>query len=258
MRKEISWIDIFTWGPSYWAYSMIVPVFLSTQFKSGSATYGLYFGLSSVLVGQISTIVYHILYNEIPLDKTLYNTVTKYVLQPEGFLLLTGYLSVYWVSGTMPTSYYTYEGGIYWSHIIYQLLLQDFFQYTMHRIEHGIPIIYKYSHQTHHKHINPQLFDSFDGSIVDTTCMILIPLWLTSRVIHTNVWSYMIFGTIYANMLTLIHSETAHPWDTFFRHMGIGTPYDHRIHHLKFKYNYGHIFTYWDWIFDTIERKSYE
>lgn len=251
-RKYFSWLDFFIWTPTYWTYSLIFPIFFSTRFISGSASYlGLFLGLSSVFVGQISTLVYYNMYNEKPVNENQLKLVLSHFSQIEGFLVLGGYLSIYWLSGAMPSTYYLYDGGIHWNHVMYQLLIQDFLQYGMHRIEHAIPWLYKRSHIYHHKHINPTIYDAFDGSIIDTTCMILIPLWLTSRIIRTNVWSYMVFGTIYANMLTLIHSEFEHPWEMYFRTAGIGTQHDHRIHHQKFKHNYGHLFMYWDRIFDT-------
>ena len=55
---------------------------------------------------------------------------------------------------------------------------------------------------------------------IDTFLMILVPLVLTARLINANVWSYMVFGSLYANWLTLIHSEYAHPWDRLFRFFG--------------------------------------
>ena len=251
-RKPRKWLDSFIWGPSYLCYSIGLPIFLSIKYKKGFASYGLVFGLLSVLTGQVTTTIFHILYNEVPINKELGVVVNKHFSQLEGILLLGGYLSTYWISGTMPLNYYQYDGGIIWSHVWYQLLIQDALQYTVHRIQHHVPILYKYSHAFHHKHIHPTLFDSFDGSILDTTCMILIPLWLTSRIINTNVWSYMVFGTIYSNTLSLIHSQREHPWDMYFRLFGIGTQYDHHIHHQKFKCNYGHIFMYWDWMCNTI------
>ena len=114
-----------------------------------------------------------------------------------------------------------------------------------------IPMIYKNTHAAHHIHTTPMLYDAFDGSVLDTGLMILLPLLITSRFVNANIWSYMTFGTIYANMLTLIHSKEDHPWDPYARTMGIGTAEDHRVHHKTFKWNYGHIFTYWDRICDT-------
>jgi sterol desaturase/sphingolipid hydroxylase (fatty acid hydroxylase superfamily) len=166
---------------------------------------------------------------------------------------LGGYLGLYWMSGWMPTSYYSFSGHIQWNHVIYQLLLQDMGQYIMHRIEHMVPLLYKRFHGAHHTHIEPTIYDAFDGTLLDTTFMILIPLFVTSRIVHTNIWSYMTFGTIYANMLTLIHSEFSHPWDPYARILGIGTQYDHRHHHTRFKCNYGHLFMYWDYMCHTYD-----
>ena len=50
---------------------------------------------------------------------------------------------------------------------------------------------------------------------------------------------------------TLIHCEFVHPWDRLFRLLGIGTAWDHNIHHALFKYNYGHFFMYWDMLYGT-------
>ena len=71
------------------------------------------------------------------------------------------------------------------------------------------------------------------------------------RVLPANVWSYMTFGSLYANWLTLIHAEYVHPWDHVFRIIGFGTAADHHVHHKLFIYNYGHLFMYWDKVFNT-------
>ena len=61
----------------------------------------------------------------------------------------------------------------------------------------------------------------------------------------------MAFGTIYANMLCLIHSEYIHPWEDCFHSVGIATNTDHHVHHKLFVWNYGHIFTFWDRLLGT-------
>jgi len=171
---------------------------------------------------------------------------------PEGFVLLGGYLIGSWMLGWMPSSYYSFAGGINWKHVAAQLLLQDMIQCFMHLGEHKISTwVYQQSHKPHHRFTNPRLFDAFDGSLVDTICMILIPLVIVARLVPANVWSYMTFGTLYANWLVLIHSEFVHPWDEVFRKLGFGTAADHHVHHRLFVYNYGHLFMYWDWALGT-------
>jgi sterol desaturase/sphingolipid hydroxylase (fatty acid hydroxylase superfamily) len=131
----------------------------------------------------------------------------------------------------------------------------------MHMAEHSTtkfsPATYAMTHKPHHRFVNPRLFDAFNGSIGDTVCMILIPLYITANLVHCNVWSYMAFGTIYANYLTLIHSEYYNPWDSLFAYLGIGTAADHHVHHRFFFYNYGHLFTYWDRLFGTYQMPSF-
>merc|ERR1712023_567746 len=114
--------------------------------------------------------------------------------------------------------------------------MQDFVQYMMHFAEHKVsPAVYQASHKPHHRFTNPRLFDAFNVSLTDTVLMIL------------NVWTYMTFGSLYANWLTLIHSEWPHAWDPVFRRLGWGTAADHHVHHKLFTKNYGHLFMYWDY-----------
>ena len=122
--------------------------------------------------------------------------------------------------------------------------------HTLENIESGHFITMRTNCITGHK--SPILLDAFDGDVVDTVCMILVPLYLTSLTLEyvfqrdVSVWSYMIFGTLYANYLCLIHSEFEHSWDWLVRKLGLCTPRDHHIHHKMFHRNFGHIFSYWD------------
>lgn len=168
--------------------------------------------------------------------------------QPEGFVLLTLYLSLTWMFNLMPKSYYSFNGTIQWSRVLMCLATQDCLQYVMHRLEHRVsPEFYKKSHKPHHRFTNPRLFDAFNGSIADTVLMILVPLYATANIVRDcNVWTYMVFGSMYANWLVLIHSEYTFPWDGIFRKLGLGTPGDHHVHHKVFKYNYGHLFMWFD------------
>ncbi len=179
--------------------------------------------------------------------------------QPEGFVLLALYLSLTWMLDLMPKSYYSFQGTIQWSRVVLCLGTQDFLQYVMHRLEHKIsPEFYKRSHKPHHKFTNPRLFDAFNGSVPDTVLMILVPLYATANIVRDcNVWTYMAFGSMYANWLVLIHSEYVFPWDGIFRKFGLGTPGDHHVHHKVFKYNYGHLFMWFDRIFGTYKDPQY-
>lgn len=215
---------------------------------------GLTLGILAVIVGQISILIYFSLRLQfkkhlISIQKegapnyTLSKEIMHHLAQPEGFVMLGAYLCGTWMFKLMPPSYYSFEGGINWTHVVLQLLIQDSIQYSMHYLEHKLdPRLYRMSHKPHHRFTNPKLFDAFNGSTADTFCMILIPLFITAHLINANVWSYMAFGTLYANWLCLIHAEYIHPWDGLFRMLGLGTAADHHVHHKLFVYNYGHLF----------------
>lgn len=225
---------------------------ISTQYPS---PVGLSLGLLAVVVGQIFTLLYFIswkkgfygplyaIQREGAPEYNLMESLIHHLAQPEGFVMLGGYLIGTWMTGLMPASYYSFTGGIQWHYVLAQLLVQDCVQCVMHILEHVLhPEVYKYSHKPHHRFTNPKLFDAFNGSVADTFFMILVPLAITARIVPANVWSYMTFGSLYANWLTLIHSEYVHPWDPLFKTIGFGTSADHHVHHKLFKYNYGHLF----------------
>jgi sterol desaturase/sphingolipid hydroxylase (fatty acid hydroxylase superfamily) len=171
-----------------------------------------------------------------------------HLAQVEGFVLLMSYLTITWMAGIMPKAYYTFDGTIQYKELFLCLLIQDGLQYTVHLLEHIVsPSFYQISHKPHHRFINPRLFDAFNGSFLDTICMVVIPLFLTSQIVRNcNVWTYMSFGSSYSCWLTLIHSEYAFCWDGMFRLLGLGTPADHHVHHKFFKFNYGHLFMWFD------------
>lgn len=216
---------------------------------------GLSLGISAVIVGQIFTLIYFrlchwgffgdlyaIQKSGMPKYDFLHE-MKGHLSQPEGFVMLGGYLICSWMFGLMPATYYSLSGNINWIHVVLQLLFTDFFQYCMHVAEHLVdPRIYRKSHKPHHRFTNPKLFDAFNGSLADTFFMILVPLSITARCVDANVWSYMAFGTLFANWLCLIHSEFKHPWDFIFDKLGMGTSSHHHVHHKLFKYNYGHTF----------------
>jgi len=196
-----------------------------------------------------------------PEPHDFWKSALEHLSQPEGFVMLGGYLVGTWMLGWMPASYYRFEGGIDWGAVATQLLVQDAVQFAMHLGEHKIDDLlqtkkkfYRASHKPHHRFTNPKLFDAFNGSVADTLCMILVPLFTTAHCVHTNVWSYMAFGSLYANWLCLIHSEVSHPWDGVFSAVGFGTAADHHVHHTLFTWNYGHLFTYSDRLCGTYKR----
>lgn len=216
---------------------------------------GLFYGLSSVFLGQIITVSFLYSNRKSSSSYDFFSAIWSHFSQIEGLLMLSLYLSVSWYGKWLPSSYYLLENQtIQWKQVAMQLIVQDAGQYAMHRLEHHWKPLYRLGHQYHHKHIHPRWFDAFDGSWIDTSCMILIPLVVTSQVVrNANTWSYMAFGTIYSSWLVLIHSERDHFWEPWFQKCLIGTSHDHQLHHRYYTCNYGHLFMWWDAICGTYQ-----
>jgi lathosterol oxidase len=235
-------------------YQLLFPGVPNEPTESWPSPIGLTLGIGAVVIGQIAILCYFTLFlnfksnllsiqKEGPPTYNYWKEMIGHLSQPEGFIMLGAYLCGTWMLKLMPASYYSFQGGINWVHVALQLLIQDSTQYLMHYLEHKVSAeFYRMSHKPHHRFTNPKLFDAFNGSPADTFCMILAPLFLTANLINANVWSYMAFGTLYANWLCLIHAEYRHPWDGLFRLVGFGTAADHHVHHKLFVYNYGHLF----------------
>jgi len=249
---------MFTCSP--FSYDKIFPISWY-EYDGKPKPLGLSLGILAVAVGQINVLIFFYLYRYGLMGGTPLSIQAKgarkydwsegvatHLAQPEGFVLLALYLSITWMFNLMPESYYSFKGTIQFRETFMCLVLQDGIQYAMHRLEHVVSMdFYRISHKPHHRFTNPRLFDAFNGSLPDTIIMILIPLFSTAHLVRTcNVWSYMAFGSLYANWLTLIHSEYVLPWDGVFRFLGMGTPGDHHVHHKFFKFNYGHLFMWFD------------
>jgi len=223
---------------------------------------GLILGISAVAVGHFFLLLYFRLHHQQLLGPTtpiqsrgappyiFSRALLHHLSQPGGFFLLGTYLSLTWLWDLLPPSYYSFQGSIQYTNVALCLITQDLLQFLMHKLEHiAHPKLYRLSHKPHHKFTNPKLFDAFDGSVPDTILMILLPLFFTAHLVRTcNVWTYMAFGSIYANWLTFIHAEVTFPWERYFRVVGLGTAADHHVHHKFFKWNFGHLFLWWDWV----------
>eukprot|EP00667_Euglena_gracilis_P011788 EG_transcript_12061 len=228
------------------------------------APLGLCLGLISVAIGQVAVVLYHVLHirgffgTTMPIQSegarpsVFLDALRNHLSQPEGFAIVGSWLILTWMLNILPQSYYSFEGGIEWGKVAGGLLLQDGLQWVMHYAEHKVSAkLYQLSHKPHHRFVNPIMFDAFDGSLLDTLLMILLPLTIVTQLVYCNVWTYMTIGSLYSGWLTLIHSEYVHPWEGAFRCIGFGTAADHHVHHKVFVYNYGHLFLYWDRVAGT-------
>ena len=229
--------------------------------------WGLCAGLAGVAVGQLLIIMYHVLRRSDPATRPptiqgkqpafrLADDLRMHFGAPESVVMLASYLALAWFGyiplpwgmHQLPRTYFNWHAPLSPVNVLLQLLVVDFLMYVMHRLEHGVSTTYyKHSHKPHHRFINPQIFNAFNGSTIDTFTMILIPLHGTCQLLRfCSLLDYIAFGFTYSSYLMLIHSEYPHAWDTVFSYLGVGTASDHHVHHAKFVWNYGHLFTYWD------------
>ena len=226
---------------------------------------GLFTGIGAIFTGQITLLIYHyickflikfdnsILIQNNKVETNFKKDIIKHFKSHEISLLLF-YLTFTWMFKLIPPTYYLMNNTTTnWIQVLQQLILIDFLMYVNHISEH---YFYNTSHKNHHTWANPIIFNAYNASVKDVIVLIVFPLYITTNLIHTNTWTYMTFGTIYSSYLMLIHSEYRHPWDNLFRSIGIGTGSDHHVHHLKFKWNFGHFFTWWDRLFNTYRHPS--
>ena len=234
---------------------------------------GLSMGIGSVFVFQVLLTTFHYARHRwsflwandhvIQVEKPSLNfskELLAHATRWEGLALLLPYLCLTWMFNLMPQSYYDlshdkacvlFFGLFDPIEVVLQLLCVDFFMYLAHISEHRINWLYRSGHKRHHRWKNPRLFDAYSGHFYDTTLMILVPLYAAANVVHSSCPGYIAFGTTYATYLMLLHAEYALPWDAWSRRLGIGTAYDHNVHHVSTVYNYGHFFMLWDHVFGT-------
>ncbi len=178
-----------------------------------------------------------------------------HVLAPESYPLMLLYLAGTWP--WMPDSYKRPQLSLL--DVSLQLLLADLVGYLIHRLEHGFPRLYRHTHTAHHRIQHPTLLDAYQGSVADTTMLILLPLqctawllWAAGREVH--LWSFALFGTLYSSHLLLIHHPGARRYHGMCGALGLVTYQDHHLHHRQRHANFGHIFTLWDRLGGTYRR----
>ncbi|KCV71582.1 hypothetical protein H696_02521 [Fonticula alba] len=125
-----------------------------------------------------------------------------------------------------------------------QIILFIFFTdtgiYWIHRLEHDIPFLYKYVHKPHHIWKVPTPFAALAFHPVDG--------WLQSTPYHIAVFLFPVHKHVYLGLFVFVQL-----W-TIMIHDGVDfSPFDfingsahHTHHHLRFVYNYGQFFTFWD------------
>lgn len=143
--------------------------------------------------------------------------------------------------------------------LILQILIIDIFVYWWHRINHAIPLLWKF-HKFHHE----------DESMNSTTAVrfhtvelffAVIAKALVFPLIGITVTGLIAYGILFFPVVLLVHSNIrlSEKGDLFLRKL-IVSPWMHRIHHSNHipetNSNYGSVFPFWDLIFRSYCKKS--
>lgn len=178
---------------------------------------------------------------------------------------------------TFASGYYLQKGMVYASEhgiginifsqlplilsLILQILIIDLFVYWWHRINHWLPLFWRF-HKFHHE----------DESMNSTTAVRFHTMELFFAVLAKaiafpllgiTVTGLIAYGIIFFPVVLLVHSNIriTQRADQALRKILI-SPFMHRIHHsnviCETNSNYGSVFPFWDWIFKSYRKASIE
>jgi len=132
------------------------------------------------------------------------------------------------------------------------LFIQDTYYYWFHRWMH-LPKVYKYMHLIHHKSIHTSVLTSFSFHPLETIFQAaFLPIVIVILPMHTYAFlcvllTMTISATINHAGVEIYPSGRFGKW---FQKWFIGATH-HDNHHIKFNYNYGLYFTFWDRLMKT-------
>jgi sterol desaturase/sphingolipid hydroxylase (fatty acid hydroxylase superfamily) len=135
------------------------------------------------------------------------------------------------------------------------LLIHDTYFYFAHRMMHH-PRLFRLLHTVHHKSTNPSPWAAFSfqpaEAVIESGVIYVFVFTIPVHIIHLFV--FLIIMTIY-NVYGHLGFElypagfNRHPVGKWFN-----TSVNHNMHHQYFRGNYGLYFTFWDRIFDTVNK----
>lgn len=139
-----------------------------------------------------------------------------------------------------------------WTEIIIAILIFDAWMYLWHRLNHVIPLLWRF-HQVHHS--DPRMdvtsgvrFHPGEIALSHLARLIVIPF------LGLDLWHLVIYESLLLPVILLHHSNVALParLDAILRCL-IVSPNMHRVHHSNWQpetdSNYSSVFSIWDRIF---------
>ena len=143
--------------------------------------------------------------------------------------------------------------------LIIQILIIDLFTYWWHRVNHVVPLLWKF-HKFHHE----------DERMNSTTAVRFHTIELFFAVIFKamifpfigiTVAGFVAYGILFFPVVLLVHSNIriSEKSDHLLRKL-IVSPFMHRIHHsnviVETDSNYGSVFPFWDMLFRSYRKTS--
>lgn len=143
----------------------------------------------------------------------------------------------------------------------------DFFHYCSHRMVHEIPVLYAYSHKTHHTHLFVTVYDTYLEDLSELVLTNCIPVYLTlccfpSMSVHMFfiIFTYKKYGEICGHCGKQCYPVGCFPQCIWIpRMLGIELySENHSDHHYHGNCNYSKRFSLFDKLFGTYRAIKYK
>ena len=141
-----------------------------------------------------------------------------------------------------------------WGRIIVAVLIFDFWMYLWHRINHEVPLFWRF-HRVHHADAKMDVTTAtrFHFGEIILSSIIRIPIII---LLGLQLWELLVYGVVVAVVVQFHHANIALPeWLDKTLRTFIVTPHIHKVHHSRWQpetdSNYGTIFSFWDRLMRT-------
>ena len=146
-----------------------------------------------------------------------------------------------------------------WAHALFAVLLLDAWTYAWHRINHRIPLLWRF-HRVHHADAE---MDVTTASRFHVGELVLSSLLRVPLIALTGVyaWELVLYETALFAVVQFHHANVALPerLDRALRAF-IVTPSLHKVHHSRWRpetdSNYSSLFSWWDRLFGTFRTRA--
>ncbi|HXH95292.1 MAG TPA: sterol desaturase family protein [Thermoanaerobaculia bacterium] len=139
--------------------------------------------------------------------------------------------------------------------IIYWIAI-DFWNYWIHRLQHGVPVLWAF-HSVHHTQTRLTFLSANRIHAIEqlySGLLMIVPAFLLG--VPQQLWLPLLFMQLFSE--TLQHARLN--WSFGSLHGLIVSPLFHKLHHSaderEYNGNYGRVFSLWDAMFGTFVRSS--